>query len=318
MISLNTVDINKMNANAETLENLKKKKRELDTIISNATTDINLQHFHYTLKTEYESTLEPIKDLLIQDLYDIQKLYFTILSKLWTHKTKQQVQMGEKESFQTINERLSRQLKSFDERKEKILSDQELRDRIAKTYSEITLQDLWKKYINSTNCVDDDLQEARVYVQNYINQKTYFDLCNQLGIEIDNKIAEAKTEKEKNEFFNQKQKELDDKAIKWNKIFEEQNIKNDRLNANERIETWIALYKHYKGDDKKANEELKLENRKYYFKQDFGYEYTSLSRNNQEQITWLEKVINDYRNYYKNNDQFIKTYNLWKKNIYNK
>ncbi|KAK8896202.1 hypothetical protein M9Y10_014097 [Tritrichomonas musculus] len=306
---LNTVDINKMNANtnAQTLV------LELDTIISNTTSDIELQQFHYILKRDFEATLESLKELIIQDQYNIQKLYFTILSKLWTYKTKKQVQMGEKESFQTINERLSRQLKSYDERKDKFQSDSELRDRLAKTYGEIKLEDLWTKYINSTNCVDDDLQEAKVYVQNYINKKTYFDLCNDLGIKIDDKIMEAKTEKEKNQFYTQQQKEIDELKEKWNYIGNEQAIKNQRIPANERIHSWIALYKKYNGDDKKADEELKLENRKYNFNKEFGYEYTSLTRNNQEQIKWLEKVVEDYRNYYKNNDQFIKTYNLWKK-----
>ena len=57
------------NTNAQTLV------LELDTIISNTTSDIELQQFHYILKRDFEATLESLKELIIQDQYNIQKLF---------------------------------------------------------------------------------------------------------------------------------------------------------------------------------------------------------------------------------------------------
>ncbi|KAK8885107.1 hypothetical protein M9Y10_044236, partial [Tritrichomonas musculus] len=304
-------DVNALMADtwSQSYQNLKNKKNDLDTIISNCKSDSEIVSFHDDLKRNYDTTT-PILDQLIKDeKYDIPKLYYHILSKLWKRKSGEDVQWKDDNSFQSQNEKLANLLHAFDRRKKAFNENSELLQLVNDPTVPVTQEQLWKRYMYSTKHENDDAKDAIQFMKNEKRKKIYLKKWNELGKKIDEKTWEKFTkEDEREEFFEQMEKEYRQEEKKWNQIGKFIPYYNSYHDDKNQLLDWEQAYQKWEGNYEKAKDEIELSNLAHSYELEFGKKWES-QKTKKEQIKYLTKIEDDWLNYYKYHPTFMSVFN---------
>ena len=278
------------------LKALENKKSEIDIKKNSILWDSEVRKWYDYAKENVDSTLPTIEQMMIDDKYNKDIVYYKILTKIWGKFTGKEYPNFET-NYQVTNAKLANKINNYIKRYEKFRIDGDIQRLLVNQKQEVSIDDLFNRYIDSDN-PDDDVLDARRYLQNEIWESEYKAFCEEVGLKPDTKMNTFKNEKERYKFFDLKMKETRDIKPKWEKLMPEVEHWNRYQEPKDQLHKWEEVHKKYDGNIDKVYEEIVFENRKKKFEEDFPDDTWSSKLSKKDQIEKLDEFFRIYNTYY--------------------